>query len=119
MRAGVLGPLNGNPVAQEDDMLISVSKAAVERIRQSAAESKMETPVLRVAAQLGDDGSVQFGMGFDQARPGDTTVETEGVFVVVAERSRELVDGTHLDFVEVEPGDFRFIFVAPGDGASE
>jgi len=99
-------------------MLILITPAAAQRIRQSAAETGLETPVLRVAAQVADDGSVDFGMGFDQARPGDTTVEVDGIFVVVAERSRELVDGTRIDFVEMEPGDFRFIFAAPGDGAT-
>ncbi len=94
--------------------MIEITKAAAERIRQSAAESGMPSPVLRVAAQLAADGSVEYGMGFDQSRPGDTTVELEGVHVVVASRSRELLEGVVLDFVEMEPGDFRFIFAPPG-----
>lgn len=95
--------------------MISITPAAAERIRLSATESGLETPVLRVAAQVAADGSVEFGMGFDQSRPGDTTTEVDGIFVVVAERSRELVEGTRIDFVEMEPGDFRFIFAAPGE----
>ncbi|MCW5593024.1 MAG: hypothetical protein KIS74_13065 [Burkholderiales bacterium] len=96
--------------------MIEITKAAAERIRQSAAESGMQAPVLRVAAQLAADGSVEYGMGFDQSRPGDTTVELEGVHVVVAARSRELLEGVVLDFVEMEPGDFRFIFAPAGEG---
>ena len=38
--------------------------------------------------------------------------------MVVAARSRELVEGTHIDFVEWEPGDFRFIFAPPGEDAA-
>ncbi len=94
--------------------MIEITKAAAERIRQSAAESGMQAPVLRVAAQLAADGRVEFGMGFDQSRPGDTTVELEGVHVVVAARSRELLEGIVLDFVEMEPGDLRFIFAPAG-----
>lgn len=94
--------------------MIEITKAAAERIRQSATESGMQAPVLRVAAQHASDGSVEFGMGFDQSRPGDTTAELEGVHVVVAARSRELLEGVVLDFVEVEPGDFRFIFAQAG-----
>lgn len=97
--------------------MISITPAAAERIRQSAAESGVEPPVLRVAAQFAADGSIDYGMGFDQSRPGDTTVEVEAIQVVVAAPSRELVEGTHIDFVEVEPGDFRFIFVSPGEPA--
>ena len=98
--------------------MIEITKVAAERIRQSAAESGMQAPVLRVAAQLAADGSVEYGMGFDQSRPGDTTVELEGVHVVVASRSRELLEGVVLDFVEMEPGDFRFIF-APAGGEGQ
>lgn len=94
-------------------MMITITPAAAERIRGAAEETGLEAPVLRVAAQVAEDGSLDYGMGFDQSRPGDTTVEVDGIFVVVAERSRELVDGTRIDFVEIEPGDYRFIFAAP------
>lgn len=98
--------------------MIHITPAAAARIRQSAAESGLETPVLRVAAQAAADGSVEFGMGFDQSRPGDTTKEFEGVYVVVAARSLELLEGVVLDFAEVEPGDFRFVFARPGEAAA-
>jgi iron-sulfur cluster assembly protein len=96
--------------------MITITQAAAERIRLSATESGVETPVLRIAAQLAADGTVDYGMGFDQSRPGDTTTEIGGIHVVVAARSKELVEGVTLDFVEIEPGDFRFIF-APGGEA--
>ncbi len=35
--------------------------------------------------------------------------------MLVAEPSRELVEGTRIDFVEIEPGDFRFIFAPAGE----
>ncbi len=98
--------------------MITVTPAAAARIRQSATESGVGTPVLRVAAQASPDGSVEFGMGFDQSRPGDTTKEFEGVYVVVAARSVELLEGVVLDFVEVEPGEFRFVFAQPGEAAA-
>jgi len=97
--------------------MITITQAAAERIRMSAADSGVETPVLRVAAKLAADGTIDFGMGFDQSRAGDTTAEIDGIFVVVAEPSRELVDGATLDFVEMQPGDFRFI-LAPAGKAS-
>lgn len=95
--------------------MITITQGAAERIRKSAAESGVEPPVLRVAAKVAADGTVDFGMGFDQSRPGDTIVEVEGIHVVVAEPSRELVEGTRIDFVEIEPGDFRFIFAPAGE----
>lgn len=94
--------------------MITITQAAAQQIRKSAAESGVETPLLRVAAKLAADGSVEFGMGFDQSRPGDTTAEVEGVHILVAPPSRELVEGVVLDFVEVAPGDLRFVFAQPG-----
>ena len=95
--------------------MITLTPAAAEQIRRSATESGAEPPVLRVAARLVDDGSIDYGMGFDQLRPGDTTVELEGIVVLVAPPSRELLEGTHIDFVEIEPGDFRFVFAPAGE----
>ena len=96
--------------------MITITQAAAAQIRKAAAESGDATPVLRVAAQLAADGSIDFGMGFDQARPGDTAAEIDGIHVVVAAPSRELVEGARIDFVEMEPGDYRFVF-APADEA--
>ena len=99
--------------------MITITQAAAQQIRKSAAESGVEPPVLRLAARPTTDGALDYGMGFDQSRPGDTTVEVEGIVVVVAAQSRELVEGTRVDFVELAPGEFRFIFVAPGEPEAE
>jgi iron-sulfur cluster assembly protein len=95
--------------------MITITQGAAERIRKSAAESGVEPPVLRVAVKLAADGTLDFGMGFDQSRPGDTVLEVEGIQVVVAEPSRELAEGARIDFVEIEPGDFRFVFAPAGE----
>jgi iron-sulfur cluster assembly protein len=99
--------------------MIAISQVAAERIRKAAEESGAQPPVIRIAAQRAGDGTIDFGMGFDQQRTGDTTVEIEGIVVVVAPQSRELVDAAHVDFVEVEPGDFRFVFAVPGESQDE
>jgi iron-sulfur cluster assembly protein len=99
--------------------MITITQAAAEQIRRSAVDSGLETPVLRVAAQVAADGSIEFGMGFDQSRPGDTTAEVEGVYLVVAPPSRELVEGVVLDFVEIGPGELRFVFARPGEAQDE
>ena len=56
-------------------------------------------------------------MGFDNPRKGDLTLASEGIALVVAEEHRALLAGMTLDFVEYEPGDFRFIFINPNDAA--
>lgn len=93
--------------------MITISPAAAEKIREAAAAAAPETPLLRVAVQQLADGTLDYGMGFDQERPGDAFIEIDGIMVVVAPPSRELIEGTRIDFVEIEPGEFRFIFAAP------
>jgi iron-sulfur cluster assembly protein len=90
--------------------MITITPAAAEKIRESAAASGLDTPLLRVAVQRLADGSLDYGMGFDQSRPGDATLEIEGIVVLVAPPSQALMAGTTVDFVEISPGDFRFIF---------
>jgi iron-sulfur cluster assembly protein len=93
--------------------MITITPAAAEKIRLAAAESGAEMPLLRVAVQQLADGTLDYGMGFDQTRPGDAFLEVEGIMVVIAPPSQALIEGTRIDFVEIEPGDFRFIFAAP------
>ena len=100
----------------EEPELVTITPRASERIRGAAAEAGADPAVLRLAARRAADGSVDFGLGFDEPRPGDARVESGGVVVVVAPQSRELLAGVVLDYVEVEPGDFRFVFAAPGAG---
>jgi iron-sulfur cluster assembly protein len=54
-------------------------------------------------------------MGFDEARNDDLVVTSEGIALVVSPKETGLLDGLTLDYVEYEPGDFRFIFVNPND----
>lgn len=96
--------------------MITITPGAAEQIRRAAGESGATGAVLRVAARRTDDGTVDFGMGFDEPRPGDEHLEAGGVTVVVAPQSLALLEGVVLDFVEVSPGDHRFVFAAPGPG---
>ena len=99
--------------------MLTVTPAAAEQIRIAARNSDCAGMALRVAARQVSDGSIEYGMGFDEACSGDEIRDCEGVTVVVAAVSRPLLHGTVLDWVELEPGDFRFIFVPPQSAAGE
>ena len=91
--------------------MVVVTPAAAEQILRAAAQSGMDEALIRVAARFDQaDGSVEYGMGFDERREQDAEVECEGVTVLVSPPSREALEGTVIDFVEYQPGDFRFIF---------
>ncbi len=95
--------------------MITVTPSAAQQIRIAATQADADELGLRVAARRDERGSLHYAMGFDEARDGDVVVPSEGVALVVAETDRDLVDGMTIDYVEYEPGDFRFIFVNPND----
>ena len=98
--------------------MITVTPSAAQQIRIAASRSDADELGLRIAARRGDDGSLHYAMGFDEARDGDVVVPSEGVALVVAESDRGLLEGMTLDFVEYEAGDHRFIFINPNDVAA-
>jgi iron-sulfur cluster assembly protein len=55
-------------------------------------------------------------MGFDDNQhEGDLHLAIEGLDVVVSETSKILLDGATIDYVEIEPDTFQFIFMNPND----
>lgn len=96
--------------------MITVTEKAAEQIRLSAQQGDMQTLPLRLAAQKMPDGSIHYGMGFDDAsHPEDQTFSSAGVDIVIAPQSAELLKGATLDFVEIESGNAEFIFLNPND----
>ncbi|WJW74354.1 iron-sulfur cluster assembly accessory protein [Thiohalobacter sp. IOR34] len=96
--------------------MITVTPEAAKQIRESARQNRMEGMPLRVAAQRNADGSIHYGMGFDDVgREDDQRFNSEGIELVVAPPSLPLLEGTTIDYVELEPGSFEFIFINPND----
>jgi iron-sulfur cluster assembly protein len=90
--------------------MIRLTPAAARQIRQAAGAGDGDAVSLRIAAKAGADGALEFGMGFDEPRSGDLEIAAEGITLLVAKPSQELVTDTVVDFLEVAPGDFRFVF---------
>lgn len=95
--------------------MIKITPTAAKQIKISAQQGKTEGMPLRIAATKNDDDSFHYGMGFDDAREEDISVTSEGIEIIIAEVSAELLKDTVLDFVELEPGKSQFIFMNPGD----
>jgi iron-sulfur cluster assembly protein len=97
--------------------MITVSPAAAEQIRKSAKQNNSEGMCLRVAARVTPDEALDYGLGFDEEREGDLKNTSEGIDIIVAPNSADLVHGMHIDFVELETGEQNFIFQNPNDPA--
>ena len=95
---------------------ISITPQAAARILKSAAESAAGEEVwLRIAARANENGVLEYGMGFDVRGEGDLLSVSEGINVLIAPGSAELLVGATLDYVELNPGEHRFIFINPND----
>lgn len=95
--------------------MLTLTPAAVEQIRRSANQGSAEGLALRLAAKRLEDGSLSYLIGFDEPKREDFKVETDGVTLVIEPEYVNLLDGATMDFVEIELGEQRFIFLNPND----
>ena len=98
--------------------MLTLTPAAATQIHASSLESGAEGMALRVAAKIEDDGQLTFGLGYDEEREHDLSYECEGLTLLIAPPSRELLEDMVLDFVEVEPGNWQFVFMQTGGSGS-
>ncbi len=95
--------------------MITVTPAAAKQIKLSADQSKSEGMALRIAANRNSDNSIHYGMGFDDTKEDDISVTSEEIEIIISSSSAELLKNTVIDFVELEPEKFQFIFMNPND----
>jgi iron-sulfur cluster assembly protein len=95
--------------------MIEVTAAAAAQMQAALSNPPAPGLVLRVAARRGEDGEIEYGMGFDERREHDEEVVTDaGITLLVSPPSLEPISGTVIDFVEIAPGDMRFVFYRAG-----
>ena len=95
--------------------MFTVTAAAAEQVNQAAKQGGTEGLALRLAAHRNPDGSIDYRMGFDDVSEDDIRMSSHGVQIVIAPEYVPLLDDTTMDFVEMEPGQFHFIFLNPKD----
>jgi iron-sulfur cluster assembly protein len=101
--------------------MFKITEAAAEQIRRAAESQPQpgedEVIGLRIAAKVDENGELAYGMGFDEERENDAKVESAGITVLIAPHSQDLLAGAMLDFVELNPGEFQFVFFNPNEPA--
>ena len=95
--------------------MIIIPPAAAAQIKLSAEQGKIEGMSLRIAASRNEDNSIHYCMGFDDSKEDDVTVPADDIEIIVSASSAELLKDTTIDFVELEPNKFQFIFMNPND----
>ncbi len=97
---------------------IKITELAAEKIKKAALESQTDNLPLRIAISKNPDGSFHYGMGFDDVgnKEGDDhTFTSNNITIVVAQSSFDLLKGTTVDYAELEPKQFHFVFLNPND----
>ena len=91
--------------------MFALTSAAARQIQETANDTGAQEMALRIAARISTDGALEFGMGFDDPTDDDMKLDLIGVAVIIANDSQELLADTVLDYVELNPGEFNFIFM--------
>lgn len=99
--------------------MIKITDSAATQIRVANNNPDVFDLILRVAAYQEEDGGVNYGMGFDTEREADEHLVVNGIEVLIAASSTPYLQGVTLDFVEMNPGDMRFIFIPPYSAEDE
>ncbi|MBO8085037.1 MAG: iron-sulfur cluster assembly accessory protein [Marichromatium sp.] len=95
--------------------MFRLTTAAARQVLEAARQGGTEGLALRLAAHQGPDGGIDYRMGFDEVGEEDIRFQTEGIEVCMAPEHVPLLDDATMDYVELEPGQFHFIFLNPRD----
>ncbi len=95
--------------------MITITPQAAAQIITSAQQTNIGAIYLRLVARLDAKGVLEYGMGFDDKDDADLLAVSQGITVLVSPGSAELLTGATLDFVQINPGEHRFIFINPND----
>ncbi len=98
-------------------MIINITQSAQAQIEVTAKDSGAEGLPLRIATIRTPDGGLDYKMGFDDdgIKDGDSQDQAGNVVVVVSPEDQPLLEGPTLDYVEIEQGQYHFIFDNPND----
>lgn len=99
--------------------MITLTASAARQISAAAHQTlggqTAAKPTLRLAVKRDADGSFQYAMGFDAESEDDIVTHAQGCTLVALPAYVELLNGLTIDYVELEPGRFEFIFLNPND----
>ncbi|HYD83009.1 MAG TPA: iron-sulfur cluster insertion protein ErpA [Opitutus sp.] len=78
--------------------MITLSPRAAQRVRSMHAELNEPAKRLRVFVESGGCSGFQYGMSFDEPKPDDAQLESEGVSMLLDPASLAYLTGSVIDF---------------------
>ncbi len=94
--------------------MMNVSPAAAAQIRVSIEQDGGDLG-LRVTAKRTETGAIEYRLGLDQARDNDQTIDVQDAHIFLSPPDQTLLAGADMDYVELDNGSKRFIFLNPND----
>ena len=95
--------------------MFEITENAAEQVRNAAEQGGTEGMALRMAERMKEDGSIDYLMGFDEAKEDDIRHVTNGIEVVMAPQHAALLGDAVMDYAQLDDGELRFIFLNPND----
>ena len=95
--------------------MIKITPAAAKQIIETSKQSDSEDMPLRIAGKIKPDGTYEYGIGFDTEKADDVKITSENINVIISSTSREMLEDTILDYIEIVTGKFEFTFFNPND----
>lgn len=78
--------------------MITLTPRAADQVRSMQAGLNAPDKRLRVLVESGGCSGFQYGMSFDEPKPDDTLLESEGVRIVIDPASLAYLSGSSIDF---------------------
>ncbi len=78
--------------------MITLTESAAARVKAMREELDDDSRVLRVFVETGGCSGFEYGMSFDEPKPDDTVVESEGVKLVIDPASAVYLNGCSVEF---------------------
>ncbi len=78
--------------------MITLTPRAAQQVQSMLTELKAPQKRLRVLVESGGCSGFQYGMSFDEPRPDDAQLESEGVSLLIDPTSLAYLQGSAIDF---------------------
>lgn len=97
--------------------IFEITDSASEQIIKSSEDSDSKDWPLRIAVNVSNDGKFNYIMGFDHSKEEDLRLKINKVEIIISPDSMINLKNCKLDYVELEEGQYEFIFLNPNDPA--
>jgi len=95
--------------------IFNITQAATDQIKKASEQADSKDWPLRIAVNVEKNKKFNYLMGFDQSKEEDLRLKINDIDIIISPDCMTNLKNCKLDFVEIEKGNFQFIFLNPND----